>query len=88
MKKVGSELRQELAAWCPLTLFQVKADAADLLKIKRDLEDDKKRFEEAALTKELALQRKIKTIGNYVHESVPISNNEVRGFCQAALAMR
>lgn len=59
-----------------------------MLKIKGDLEDDKKKIEEAALTKELALQRKIKTIGNYVHDSVPISNNEVRGFCEVALAMR
>ncbi|KAI4208081.1 MAG: hypothetical protein LQ346_000245 [Caloplaca aetnensis] len=53
-----------------------KEDAADLLKTKRDLEDEKKAIEEAILKKELALQRKIKTIGNYVHESVPISNSE------------
>lgn len=24
------------------------------------------------------LQKKLKTVGNYVHDSVPISNNEVR----------
>ncbi|KAL8909644.1 MAG: hypothetical protein Q9207_000142 [Kuettlingeria erythrocarpa] len=53
-----------------------KQDAADLLKIKRDLEDEKKTIEEAIMKKELALQRKIKTVGNYVHESVPISNSE------------
>lgn len=34
-------------------------------------------LEESATEKEAALQKKIKTIGNYVHDSVPISNNEV-----------
>lgn len=57
---------------------QAKEDASDLLKIKSDLEFEKKKVEESALEKEAALHTKIKTIGNYVHDSVPISNNEVR----------
>jgi len=36
-----------------------------------------KGLEESALPKETALQKKLKTIGNYVHDSVPISNTEV-----------
>ena len=41
------------------------------------MEKEKKVLEESASEKEAALQKKIKTIGNYVHDSVPISNNEV-----------
>ena len=37
----------------------------------------KKEAEELALQKEAQRDKKIRTIGNYVHESVPISNNEV-----------
>ena len=35
-------------------------------------------FEESAGPKDIALQKKLKTIGNYVHDSVPISDDEVR----------
>ncbi|KAL8739277.1 MAG: hypothetical protein Q9181_000007 [Wetmoreana brouardii] len=55
---------------------KAKEDASELLKIKSGLEDEKKRIEECVVEKEAALQRKIKTIGNYVHDSVPVSNNE------------
>lgn len=34
-------------------------------------------LEESAAKKDALLQKKVKTIGNYVHDSVPISNNEV-----------
>ncbi|KAI4247077.1 MAG: hypothetical protein L6R40_001742 [Gallowayella cf. fulva] len=51
-------------------------DAGDLVKVKGHLEDQKKKIEELVLEKDAALQGKIKTIGNYVHESVPISDNE------------
>ncbi|KAL8972577.1 MAG: hypothetical protein Q9183_000470 [Haloplaca sp. 2 TL-2023] len=57
-------------------MIQVKEDANHLLKTKGDLELEKKNIEEVVLEKEAALQRKIKTIGNYVHDSVPISNTE------------
>ena len=40
------------------------------------MDKEKKVLEECALEKEAALQRKIKTIGNYVHDSVPTNNNE------------
>jgi len=33
-------------------------------------------LEDSALMKEAALLRKIKVVGNYVHDSVPIHNNE------------
>lgn len=35
-------------------------------------------MEEAAAQKEKDLKAKVQTIGNYVHDSVPVSNNEVR----------
>lgn len=35
-------------------------------------------LEESAKEKDAMLQKKLKTVGNYVHDSVPISNNEVR----------
>lgn len=37
----------------------------------------KKSKEEEAAQKLIELQKKAKTIGNYVHESVPVSDNEV-----------
>ena len=33
---------------------------------------------ELAQEKEKLVDRKLKTIGNYVHDSVPVSDNEVR----------
>jgi hypothetical protein len=33
---------------------------------------------ESAAEKDAILKAKIKTVGNYVHDSVPLSNNEVR----------
>lgn len=42
------------------------------------LEGRKKQAEELAVEKELQRDKKIRTIGNYVHDSVPVSNNEVR----------
>lgn len=34
-------------------------------------------MEDSATEKDTLLQQKIKTVGNYVHDSVPVSNNEV-----------
>ncbi|KAJ5540638.1 Serine--tRNA ligase cytoplasmic [Penicillium pulvis] len=53
-----------------------KEDASDLLSQKTDVDKRKKQAEDAALAKELERDRKIRTIGNYVHDSVPLSNNE------------
>ncbi|KAJ6010522.1 Serine--tRNA ligase cytoplasmic [Penicillium sp. IBT 35674x] len=53
-----------------------KEDASDLLSQKTDVDKRKKQAEDAALAKEMERDRKIRTIGNYVHDSVPLSNNE------------
>jgi len=42
-----------------------------------DLENEKKELLASAAEKEKLLKVKVKTIGNIVHESVPVSNNEV-----------
>lgn len=52
-------------------------DAAELLQKKVKLEAEKKVLEDSAKEKDAMLQKKLKTVGNYVHDSVPISNNEV-----------
>lgn len=53
-----------------------KEDASDLMEEKSTLDKSKKDAEEHAVQKEAQRDRKIRTIGNYVHESVPVSNNE------------
>ena len=64
-----------------LKLFsQAKEDATELLEKKVALEREKKVLEESAAEKGALLQKNVKTIGNYVHDSVPISNNEVIPF--------
>ncbi|PHH83542.1 hypothetical protein CDD82_7583 [Ophiocordyceps australis] len=55
---------------------KAKENADDLLKQKVELEKEKKSLVESAAEKEVQLKSKIKTIGNYVHDSVPVSNNE------------
>lgn len=45
---------------------------------KAALEKRKKDAEEVAAQKETERDRQIRLIGNYVHDSVPVSNNEVR----------
>ena len=56
---------------------QNKEDASELLQQKAELERQTKEATEIAVAKEAERDRKIKTIGNYVHDSVPISDNEV-----------
>ncbi|KAJ9642912.1 Cytosolic seryl-tRNA synthetase [Coniosporium tulheliwenetii] len=53
-----------------------KKKAHDLVKKKEDLQKEKAFQEELAAEKLAALNRKAKSIGNYVHDSVPVSNNE------------
>ncbi|OJJ06895.1 hypothetical protein ASPVEDRAFT_46256 [Aspergillus versicolor CBS 583.65] len=53
-----------------------KEDASLLLEEKAKLESRRKVAEEVALQKESLRDRKIGTIGNYVHDSVPVSSNE------------
>lgn len=57
-------------------LKKAKQDADHLLKEKADLEKEKKQVEEEATEKEKARDKKCKMIGNYVHESVPLNDNE------------
>lgn len=47
------------------------------MKEKDELQKQKKAQEDLAAEKLTALQKKAKSIGNYVHDSVPISDNEV-----------
>ena len=60
------------------SLSQAKQDADHLLQEKVDIEKEKKRAEEEAIEKERLRDAKCKRIGNYVHESVPVNDNEVR----------
>ncbi|KAL1842501.1 hypothetical protein VTJ49DRAFT_5107 [Mycothermus thermophilus] len=53
-----------------------KEDVTDLLKQKADLEKERKDLLALAAEKEKLLKAKVKTIGNIVHESVPVSDNE------------
>jgi seryl-tRNA synthetase len=47
------------------------------MKQKLELETEKKALIESAAEKDIALRKKIGTIGNIVHDSVPVHNNEV-----------
>ena len=60
-----------------LTEDQAKEDAAALQKDKIKLEEKQKTLESYSLEKEDILNKKVNTVGNYVHESVPVSDNEV-----------
>lgn len=44
---------------------------------KKELEEKKKGLLESAAAKELILKQKLGTIGNIVHDSVPVNNDEV-----------
>ena len=56
---------------------QAKENADDLLQKKADMGKEQKELEVLGEQKDEALQKKLKSIGNYVHDSVPISDNEV-----------
>lgn len=60
---------------------QNKEDAGSLMEQKAGLEQRKKDAEELAVQKESQRDKKIRTIGNIVHDSVPVSNNEVCVIC-------
>ncbi|KAG9232986.1 hypothetical protein BJ875DRAFT_505664 [Amylocarpus encephaloides] len=55
---------------------KAKENADDLLKQKIELEKESKAIIESAAEKDLLLKKKMKTIGNIVHDSVPVENNE------------
>lgn len=56
---------------------KAKENADELMTQKQDLEKEKKALIDSAAEKDVALKKKINTIGNIVHDSVPINNNEV-----------
>jgi seryl-tRNA synthetase len=56
---------------------KAKENADDLMKQKTDFEKEKKGLIELAAEKEATLKKKISSIGNIVHESVPVNNDEV-----------
>jgi len=56
---------------------KAKENADDLLAQKIELEKEKKSFIDAAAEKDAALKEKLGKIGNLVHESVPVEQNEV-----------
>lgn len=58
-------------------LRKAKENADSLLQQKAAMDKEQKELEEAGNAKDAVLQKKLKTIGNYVHDSVPISDNEV-----------
>ena len=53
-----------------------KKDATELLQKKADLEAQAKKIAEEAIEKEKTRDKTCKSIGNYVHESVPVNNDE------------
>ncbi|KAF8544253.1 hypothetical protein BDD12DRAFT_816393 [Trichophaea hybrida] len=55
---------------------KAKQDASELLAKKAQLEVEKKELEAIADAKEKEMNKKLGTIGNIVHDSVPISDNE------------
>jgi len=67
VKKVQKEIGMKMKA---------KQDASELLAQKEKLQKNHKLMVESAAEKQTILMRKVKTIGNYVHESVPVSDNE------------
>lgn len=59
---------------------KAKENADDLLKQKAELAKEKKDLDDSANEKDIALRKKMNTIGNIVHDSVPVNNNEVCSF--------
>lgn len=55
---------------------RAKEDATELLQQKEELTQKKKAQEEAAASKNAELRAKARTVGNYVHDSVHVSESE------------
>jgi len=58
---------------------KAKENADNEMKQKVDLDKDHKALVDSAAEKLVTLDKKLKTIGNIVHDSVPVNNNEVYG---------
>lgn len=66
-----NETQKEIGA-----LKKAKQDAAQPLAKKIELEKQKKALAQEATEKEIVLRKTLSTIGNIVHDSVPVSDNE------------
>jgi len=58
--------------------LQAKEDASELVAKKAQEEEKRTELKSIASEKQAALHKKLITIGNIVHDSVPISDNEVK----------
>lgn len=56
---------------------KAKENADDLMKQKIELDKEKKSLVDSAAEKDTVLKKKVATVGNLVHDSVPVNNNEV-----------
>ncbi len=57
---------------------EAKEDASELMQKKVDLEKEKSTLEASAAEKDGLLQKRLRSVGNYVHDSVHVSGTEVR----------
>jgi seryl-tRNA synthetase len=71
MKTKINEVQKQIGA-----KKKAKENADELLQQKIELEKEYKTLVESATEKDRLLQTKVKSIGNYVHDSVPVSDNE------------
>lgn len=55
---------------------KAKENADELLQQKLTIEKEKKDLLDAALVKEKAMNKALGSIGNYIHDSVPVDQNE------------
>ncbi|KAI2473769.1 seryl-tRNA synthetase [Annulohypoxylon bovei var. microspora] len=65
---------------------KAKENADEFLQQRADLDKEKKALLDSAAQKDIALKAKINTIGNIVHDSVPISDNEDNNVIQRTWA--
>lgn len=78
-KKVCATFISNLVSGLIKTNFrnQAQEDAQDSLQLKLSLETEKRELEEQASKAESDLDKQVRMVGNYVHDSVPIGTDEV-----------
>ncbi|KAI0129268.1 seryl-tRNA synthetase [Hypoxylon sp. NC0597] len=65
---------------------KAKENADELLQQRADLDKEKKTLLDLAAQKDIALKAKVNTVGNIVHDSVPVSDNEDNNVVQRTWA--
>ncbi|OTA78845.1 hypothetical protein M434DRAFT_402175 [Hypoxylon sp. CO27-5] len=65
---------------------KAKENADELLQQRADLDKEKKALLDLAAQKDIALKAKVNTVGNIVHDSVPVSDNEDNNVVQRTWA--